>query len=106
MAEASIFIMNLDNNIYQQETNPIQSHINVGAGIDYTIRELAELVAKVISYEGEIVFDETKPDGTVRKLMDVSRLARLGWKAKINLEEGLNMTYQWFIAQKDNYRVK
>lgn len=106
MAEASIFIMNLDNNIYQQETNPIQSHINVGAGIDYTIRELAEIVAKVISYEGEIVFDETKPDGTVRKLMDVSRLARLGWKARINLEEGLNMTYQWFIAQKDNYRVK
>ena len=104
MAEASIFIMNLDNDIYQQEANPMLSHINVGTGIDCTIRELAETMAKVTGYQGEIVFDTTKPDGTARKLMDVSRLGRLGWKAKINLEEGLNMTYQWFIAQKDQYR--
>ena len=104
MAEASIFIMNLDNDIYQQEANPMLSHINVGTGIDCTIRELVEIVAKVIAYQGVIVFDTTKPDGTARKLMDVSRLARLGWKAKTNLEEGLNMTYQWFIAQKDHYR--
>jgi GDP-L-fucose synthase len=61
-------------------------------------------VAKVIAYQGMIVFDSTKPDGTARKLMDVSRLGRLGWKAKTNLEEGLNMTYQWFIDQKDHYR--
>ena len=104
MAEASIFIMNLDNDIYQQDACPMQSHINVGTGIDCTIRDLAETVAKVIAYQGAIVFDTTKPDGTARKLMDVSRLARLGWKAKITLEEGLNMTYQWFIAQKDQYR--
>lgn len=104
MAEASIFIMNLDNDIYQQEANPMLSHINVGTGIDCTIRELAETMAKVTGYQGEIVFDTTKPDGTARKLMDVSRLGRLGWKAKINLEEGLNMTYQWFIAQKNHYR--
>lgn len=104
MAEASIFVMNLDNDIYQQEASPMLSHINVGAGIDCTIRELVETVAKVIAYQGVIVFDATKPDGTARKLMDVSRLASLGWKAKTNLEEGLNMTYQWFLAQKDNYR--
>ena len=104
MAEASVFVMNLDNDIVQQETSPMLSHINVGTGFDCTIRELVETVAKVIGYQGEIVFDASKPDGAPRKLMDVSRLARLGWKSKINLEEGLNMTYQWFIAQKDNYR--
>jgi GDP-L-fucose synthase len=104
MAEASVFVMNLDNDIVQQETSPMLSHINIGTGFDCTIRELVETVAKVIGYQGEIVFDASKPDGAPRKLMDVSRLARLGWKSKINLEEGLNMTYQWFIAQKDNYR--
>ena len=104
MAEASIFVMNLDNDIVQQETSPMLSHINVGTGFDCTIRELVETVAKVIGYQGEIVFDASKPDGAPRKLMDVSRLARLGWKSKINLEEGLNMAYQWFIAQKDSYR--
>ena len=83
MAEASIFIMNLDNDIYQLEAYPMQSHINVGTGIDCTIRDLAKTVAKVIDYQGVIVFDATKPDGTARKLMDVSRVARLGWKAKI-----------------------
>ncbi len=105
MAEASVFVMNLDNDIVQQETSPMLSHINVGTGFDCTIRELAETVAKVIGYQGGIVFDASKPDGAPRKLMDVSRLARLGWKSKINLEEGLNMAYQWFIAQKDNYRI-
>jgi GDP-L-fucose synthase len=104
MAEASVFVMNLDNDIVQQETSPMLSHINVGTGFDCTIRELVETVAKVIGYQGGIVFDASKPDGAPRKLMDVSRIARLGWKSKINLEEGLNMTYQWFIAQKDNYR--
>jgi GDP-L-fucose synthase len=104
MAEASIFVMNLDNDIIQQETSPILSHINVGTGFDCTIRELVETVAKVIDYKGEIVFDISKPDGTPRKLMDVSRLELLGWKAKRSLEEGLTMTYQWFLAQKDNYR--
>ncbi len=104
MAEASIFVMNLDDDIYQQETNPMLSHINVGTGIDCTIRELVKTVAKVIGYQGEIVFDTSKSDGTARKLMDISRLERLGWKAKTNLEDGLNMTYQWFLAQNDNYR--
>ena len=101
---SSIFVMNLDNDIIQQETSPMLSHINVGTGFDCTIRELVETVAKVIDYKGEIVFDISKPDGTPRKLMDVSRLELLGWKAKRSLEEGLTMTYQWFLAQKDNYR--
>lgn len=104
MAEASIFVMNLDNDIYQQETSPMLSHINVGTGIDCTICELVQAVAKVVDYKGEIEFDATKPDGAPRKLMDVSRLERLGWKAQTSLEDGLYMTYQWFLAQKDNYR--
>lgn len=104
MADASIFVMNLDNNIFRQETSPMQSHLNVGSGVDCTIRELVETVAKVVGYQGEILFDSSKPDGTPRKLMDVSRLERLGWKAKIDLENGLNVTYKWFLAQQDNYR--
>jgi GDP-L-fucose synthase len=104
MAEASVFVMDLDNEIYQQETSPMVSHLNVGSGIDCTIRELVGTVAKVIAYQGEIVFDTSKPDGSPRKLMDASRLAILGWKAKIDLENGLNMTYQWFLDQNDSYR--
>ncbi len=104
MAQASIFVMNLDNAVYQQETSPMLSHINIGTGIDCTIRELVETVAKVIGYQGEIVFDTSKPDGTPRKLMDVSRLERLGWKAKTNLEDGLNTTYQWFLINQKTFR--
>ena len=104
MAEASIFVMNLDSNIYQQQTSRMLSHINVGTGTDCTIRELVETVAKVIGYQGQIVFDTTKPDGTPRKLMDVSRLERLGWKAKTSLETGLEITYQWFLSHQGNIR--
>jgi GDP-L-fucose synthase len=104
MAEASVFVMNLDSNEYKKETQPMLSHINVGTGIDCTIRELVETVVKVIGYEGDIVFDKTKPDGTVRKLMDVSRLGALGWNAKTNLEDGLKKTYEWFLANDKNYR--
>ena len=73
------------------------SHINVGTGIDCTIRELAETVAKVTGFKGRLAFDATKPDGTPRKLMDVSRLADLGWKASISLEDGLRNAYQWYL---------
>jgi GDP-L-fucose synthase len=104
MAEASIFVMNLDNQIYQKETSPMLSHINVGTGVDCTIRELVQTVAKVIGYQGKIEFDTTKPDGAPRKLMDVSRLERLGWKAQTSLEEGLRMTYEWFLAHQNDYR--
>jgi len=104
MAKAAIFVMNLDNNIYQRETQPMLSHINVGTGIDCTIKELTETVAKVVGYKGEIQWDTSKPDGTPRKLMDVSRLERLGWKAKISLEEGLTTTYVWFLENQDSFR--
>ncbi len=104
MAEASIFVMNLDNETYQKETSPMLSHINVGTGIDCTIRELVETVAKVIGYQGKVEFDATKPDGAPRKLLDVSRLERLGWKAQTSLEDGLRMTYQWFLAHQDDFR--
>ena len=103
MAEASIFVMNLDKKIYQAETQPMLSHINVGTGVDCTIRELVETVAKVVGFNGAIEFDATKPDGAHRKLMDVSRLERLGWKAKVSLEDGLTKTYAWFLEHQDDY---
>lgn len=104
MAEASIFIMNLDTETFHRETQPMLSHINVGTGIDCTIRELVEVIANVIGYQGDIKFDADKPDGAPRKLMDVSRLERLGWKAKISLEEGLRTTYEWFLENQDSFR--
>jgi GDP-L-fucose synthase len=80
------------------------SHINVGTGVDCTIRELAETVARVTGYRGELVFDSSKPDGTPRKLMDVSRLKALGWRAETSLEEGLMETYQWFLDNVEDLR--
>ncbi|MBU0911458.1 MAG: GDP-L-fucose synthase [Gammaproteobacteria bacterium] len=105
MAAASIYVMELDPAIYQQHTQPMLSHINVGTGVDCTIRELVETVAKVVGYQGRIVFDASKPDGAPRKLMDVSRLKQLGWQAEVSLEQGLQQTYQWFLQNQDNFRV-
>lgn len=99
MAEASLFVLDLDRETYAAETEPMLSHINVGTGTDVTIRELAETIARVTGYNGTISFDATKPDGTPRKLMDVSRLARMGWTATIGLEEGIGSTYKWFMSQ-------
>ena len=99
MAAASIHVMNLAAKTYAENSDPMLSHINVGTGIDCTIRELAETVMDVTGYDGELVFDSTKPDGTPRKLMDVSKLETLGWKASIPLKQGLEQTYQWFLEQ-------
>ena len=104
MAEASIFVMNLESEAYKRETQPMLSHINVGTGIDCTIRELTEAVAKVVGYQGEIHWDGTKPDGTPRKLMDVKRLERLGWKSQVSLEDGLTRTYLWYLQNQDTFR--
>lgn len=104
MAAASVHVMELDSESYQANTEPMLSHINVGTGKDCTIREMAETMAKVVGFEGAVVFDSTKPDGTPRKLMDVSRLASLGWKYKVELETGLRNTYQWFLANQDHFR--
>lgn len=104
MAAASVHVMNLANDIYQANTQPMLSHINVGTGVDCTIRELAETMQKVVGFEGELVFDTTKPDGTPRKLMDVSRLKALGWQASISLEAGLTDTYAWFLQHQSYLR--
>lgn len=105
MAAASIYVMDLDPAIYQQHTQPMLSHINVGTGVDCTIRELVETVAKVVGYQGRIEFDSSKPDGAPRKLMDVSRLKQLGWQAQVSLEQGLQQTYQWFLQNQHNFRA-
>ena len=104
MAAASIFVMELDSPTYAANTQPMLSHINVGTGIDCTIKALTETVANVVGYQGEIIWDSTKPDGAPRKLMDVSRLERLGWKATIPLAEGLANAYQWFLENQVNAR--
>jgi GDP-L-fucose synthase len=104
MALASIYVMNLSNDIYKSNTQEMLSHINVGTGVDCTIRELVDTVAQVVEFDGEIVFDISKPDGAPRKLMDVSRLKSLGWEHSINLEDGLRKTYAWFLLNQDNFR--
>lgn len=104
MAAASVHVMELVNSIYDENTEPMLSHINVGTGIDCTIRELVETIAKVVGYEGVISFDTSKPDGSPRKLMDVSRLNSLGWQYKISLEDGLTRSYDWFLANQHNFR--
>lgn len=104
MAEASVFVMNLDKGIYDANTRPMLSHINVGTGVDCTIAELAETLADVVGFKGRIVFDTSKPDGAPRKLMDVSRLSSMGWQARTSLREGLATTYAWFQANQDRFR--
>ncbi len=97
MAEASLFIHNLDPEKFVLQTQPMMSHINVGTGTDITIEELAKTVKDVVGFNGKIVFDHTKPDGTPRKLMDVSLLNNLGWSAKMPLKRGLTRSYQNFV---------
>lgn len=104
MAAACLHVMNLDIKTYQQHTQPMLSHINVGTGLDCSIRELAETMAKVVGFNGKLEFDASKPDGTMRKLMDVSRLKHLGWEAGISLEDGLQKTYQWFLDNQAAFR--
>lgn len=104
MAAASIFVMNLDKTIYDKYTEPMLSHINLGTGVDCTIKELTETIAKVVGYTGEIVWDSSKPDGTPRKLMDVNRLKSLGWQYSIDLEQGLKKTYDWFLDNQESFR--
>ena len=105
LADAVVHLQNIPQERYASETEPMRSHINVGTGTDVTIRALAETLVKVIGYEGKLVFDTTKPDGAPRKLMDVSRLARLGWQARISLRNGLQATYAWFLAHLDAART-
>ncbi|WP_081354683.1 GDP-L-fucose synthase [Polynucleobacter asymbioticus] len=99
MAAASVFVMDLEKSIYDQQTAPMCSHINVGYGADVTIAELAQAVCAAVGYQGNIDFDPTKPDGTPRKWMDSSRLNRLGWNPLVNLSDGLQSAYQEFLQR-------
>jgi GDP-L-fucose synthase len=92
LADAALFLM---------ETYDSEEIINVGVGNDVTIRDLAHLVAETVGYSGEIAFDSTKPDGTPRKLLDVSRLSSLGWRPRFGLREGIEMTYRWYVEQSE-----
>jgi GDP-L-fucose synthase len=97
MAAASLFVLELDEQTYQANTKPMLSHINIGTGVDITIREMAETMKQVVGFEGELTFDITKPDGAPRKLIDVSRLSDIGWEYTIELKEGLKKTYKWYL---------
>ena len=97
VARACFFVMNLDKEIYNNQLDPMCSHINIGSGADQTIKELAETIKEVIGYKGKIEFDNSKPDGTLKKLMDTTRLNNLGWQPEIKLNEGLTKTYNEFL---------
>lgn len=105
MAAACVHVMELDAETFKANTQPMLSHINVGTGVDCTIRELAETVAKVTGFSGRLAFDASKPDGTPRKLLDVSRLQGLGWQASIGLEDGLRNAYQWYLEHHEVARA-
>jgi len=104
MADASLFVLDLEEERYKDATRPMLSHINVGYGDDVSIKELAEMIAGITGFTGRIAFDSSKPDGTARKLLDSSLLSSLGWSAQIPLEKGLRQTYNWFRANAGNVR--
>lgn len=105
MAEASLFVLDLPHDVYAANTEPMLSHINVGSGTDVSILELAQMVADVVGYKGQILTDPTKPDGTMRKLMDVTRLDRMGWRARIGLRDGIEDAHSWYLANRDTARA-
>lgn len=104
MAAACIHVMNLKRSKYIKNTKPMLSHINVGTGEDCTIKELAEIIADVVKYKGKILFNTSKPDGTIRKLLDVSTLKSLGWQYEVPLKDGIGRTYEWFLSNQNNFR--
>ena len=105
MADASLFVLDLDQDIYAANTQPMLSHINVGTGAEISILDLAKRVAEVTGFKGQITTDPSKPNGTMRKLLDVTRLADMGWRASVDLETGLRQTYQWFVENRDILRA-
>ncbi|MDP1712212.1 MAG: GDP-L-fucose synthase [Candidatus Nanopelagicaceae bacterium] len=104
LAAACLFVMDLDKAAYDSVTEPRRSFLNVGAGTDMSIRELAETTAAVVGFTGRLRFDDTKPDGPPRKLLDVGRLTKLGWRPKISFEQGLYDTYKWFMKNEERAR--
>ena len=102
MAAACLHVMALARDDYQKHTHPMESHINIGTGQDLTIADLALTVAEAVGYRGELTFDTSKPDGTPRKLLDVSLLSQLGWRARTPLRDGIQLAYKDFLAQQEN----
>ena len=99
MAKASLFVHNLEEVTYKKNTQPMLSHINIGTGVDVTIKQLAQNVKDVVGFTGKLVFDNNKPDGTMRKLMDVSLLTTLGWRSSVSLQSGLEKSYADFRSK-------
>ena len=97
LADAAIYLLKLDKKIYQKQSLDMLSHINIGSGVDISIRSLALTIKKIVGYKGQLSFDLTRPDGPARKLLDVSRLSRMGWNYKVSLEKGLEKTYKWYL---------
>ncbi len=106
MADASLFVLNLDAAKYKANTSPMLSHVNVGCGEDISILDVAKLVAEVVGFDGQIDTDPTKPDGAPRKLLNVQRLKAMGWEAQISLEDGLQDVYSWFLKHHVNSTEK
>jgi GDP-L-fucose synthase len=106
MADGSLHVMELDDSTLAKHllNYPSPCFVNLGTGVDVTIRQLAETIKAVVGYRGQLSFDTTKPDGTPRKLQDVSRMKALGWQAQVPLEEGIRRTYQWFLDNQANIR--
>jgi len=104
MAAASVHVMNCSVADYQTATEPRCSHVNVGTGSDCSIRDLAEVMREVVGFDGELAFDDSKPDGAPQKLLDVTRLGSLGWQASIGLRDGLRETYDWFLQHQSQLR--
>ena len=104
MAEACIFVMDMEPDLYASKTKPMMSHINIGSGKDCTIKTLAETICKVVGFSGQIIWDTSMPDGTPRKLMNVGLINSLGWSASIELEEGIKNTYKWFKENSSDVR--
>ncbi len=106
MAAASLHVLGLSQESYGTITEPMLSHLNVGSGVDVTIKELAETIQQVVGYEGEIIWDTTKPDGTPRKLMNINKIKALGWQPRINLHDGLTNTYEWFLENQKAFKAQ
>lgn len=106
MADGSVYALNLDEASLKEHllSYPKPCFVNLGTGIDVTIRVLAETIKDVVGYQGRLDFDATKPDGTMRKLQDVSRMKAIGWEAKVALREGIEKTYQWFLENQESFR--
>ena len=105
MADASLFVHTLELMVYVENTDPMLTHINIGTGVYVTIKELARTIKEVVGFSGELIFDTSKPDGTMRKLMDVSKLVELGYVAPTSLRSGLELAYEDFLQNSADLRM-